>query len=72
MNIVEGLSREVERVTLLRSAQALLIRAGMEPGERAERVYEMTEAIEQAHLAAGSGDPASIIAAFKRLQGLQP
>jgi hypothetical protein len=70
MNIVEKCSREIERVTVLRAAYALTDRmAGRQA--LAGAVAFMTKAIESGHTALGTGDPVTIIAAIRELEGFR-
>jgi hypothetical protein len=70
MNMAEALSREVERVTGLRSVYH---RLGNDVPQAATgpAIMMMTMALEQAHIAAGTGDVLSIIGAYEQLKGFK-
>jgi hypothetical protein len=63
MNIAENLSREIERVTLVRSAYRLVPGTNTRPA-----IALMDAAIEAGHNAAGSGDAQTVIEAVRALQ----
>lgn len=63
MNIAEKLSRQIERVTLLRCTYRLVTGTNTRPA-----VALMDAAIEAGHHAAGSGDAQTVIEAVRALQ----
>lgn len=78
MNVAEGLSREVERVVILRekyrhasALQHAMVGEMPEPWPDAfaPTVAVMTEAIEAAHAAAGSGEALDVVRSFETLKG---
>lgn len=70
VSLPEALSREIERVTILRAAAAVTSASGCDP-YAAMKVKTMTQAIEAAHRASGDGDPAAMITALKWLKEFQ-
>lgn len=69
MNMAEALSREVERVAILREAYRSLP-DNHQPAVRPV-ICLMNVAIETGHLAAGSNDALSVIAAYKGLKDFE-
>jgi hypothetical protein len=69
INAMERLTREIERVVVLREryrAISLAVRANFGPA-----IQLMTAALEAAHQAAGSGDVLTIIRILQELQGFE-
>lgn len=72
MNAMERLTREIERVAVLReryramSLEAFSVRANFGPA-----IQLMTAALEAAHQAAASGDAVTIIRVLQDLQGFE-
>lgn len=78
MNVAEGLSREIERVVILReryrhasALQHAMVGEMPEPWPDAfaPTVAAMTEAVEAAHTATGSGDVVAVLRSFETLKG---
>lgn len=69
MNVMEQLSRETARVAALKVRYDDL--RGQERVEVRPTVWMINQTLEQAHEAAGSGDPIKVIAALKGLEGWQ-
>lgn len=64
----EKLSREIERVTIMRCA--ILLLAACETRQPvAQAAVTMTAAIEAGHIAQGRGDAAEMIIAVRQLEG---
>jgi hypothetical protein len=76
IGLPEKLSREVERIAVLRSADTLLLQSGIVPlgllGDQSRRIFAMSEALEHAHVTAGAGTAAAMNEAVRRLRGFHP
>jgi hypothetical protein len=71
INAMERLTREIERVAVLREQYRALGNKGLAQLNVGPAIHLMTAALEAAHRAAASGDALEIIRVLQDLQGFE-